>query len=220
VPLRLIMDSIIRVTFPTFSRLQHDMKLVGKAIETSFFGLAGAILPITITMLFFIQPFVDIIPRYGKWEPAILAFYLFAISSFFAAFSTPLTNAINAIGKIKVTLFFMIGWTILTWIFTFLALPIFGFTGAAVAHVLISSTIVGVIIAARRFVFFRIWDPVKRVILAGSVLALYYVVLFSFMKSSFIGLTLIGLSGGILYGVLLWSMEKVRIRSILSTVKK
>lgn len=220
VPLRLIMDSVIRVTFPTFSRLQHDTKLVGKAIETSFFGLAAAILPITISMIFFIRPVVDIIPRYGKWEPAIIVFYLFALSSFFAAFSTPLTNAINAIGKIKITLFLMIGWTALTWIFTLVALPIFGFPGVAVAHLLISTSVVGVVGVARKFVYFRVWQPVKFVMIAGGILVLFYATAFRFIPVTAVTLTVTGILGVILYGTLLWVMEKDRISHILATLKR
>ncbi|MCJ7826087.1 oligosaccharide flippase family protein, partial [Patescibacteria group bacterium] len=48
VPLRLIMDSVIRVTFPTFSRLQHDKAFLGKAIEKTLFGLAVTIIPISM----------------------------------------------------------------------------------------------------------------------------------------------------------------------------
>ena len=36
-PLRLIMDNVIRITFPSFSRLQHDKNLLGLAIEKSLF---------------------------------------------------------------------------------------------------------------------------------------------------------------------------------------
>ena len=52
VPLRLIMDSVVRVTFPTYSRLQHDKALLVKAIDKTIFGLAGAILPISSGLLF------------------------------------------------------------------------------------------------------------------------------------------------------------------------
>ena len=49
---RLIMDSVVRVTFPTYSRLQHDKALLVKAIDKTIFGLAGAILPISSGLLF------------------------------------------------------------------------------------------------------------------------------------------------------------------------
>ena len=43
VPLRLIMDSVIRVTFPAFSRMQHDKELLVKALEKTVYGLSVAI---------------------------------------------------------------------------------------------------------------------------------------------------------------------------------
>ena len=45
-PLRLIMDNVIRVTFPSFSRLQHDKNVLGKAVEKSIFAACFLIFPI------------------------------------------------------------------------------------------------------------------------------------------------------------------------------
>ena len=52
VPLRLIMDSVVRVTFPAFSRIQHDKKLLGKALEKTIYGLSLTIFPISVALLF------------------------------------------------------------------------------------------------------------------------------------------------------------------------
>ena len=36
VPLRLVMDSVVRVTFPTFSRIQESKETLSRAIEKRF----------------------------------------------------------------------------------------------------------------------------------------------------------------------------------------
>lgn len=154
VPLRLIMDSIVRVTFPAFSRLQHDSQRLRAGIEHTLFGLSVTILPITVAMIVGIRPFMAIIPRYGKWEPAILSFYLFAVASAAASLSTPLTNALNALGHIRTTLKLMILWTALTWALTLLLLPFIGFNGVAIALLAISSTVVLVVALLKRVVPF------------------------------------------------------------------
>lgn len=87
IPLRLVMDSVVRVTFPAFARLQHDTDRLRIGIEHTLFGLCVTILPITVAMIVGIRPLMDIIPRYGKWEPAILSFYLFAAASAIASLS-------------------------------------------------------------------------------------------------------------------------------------
>lgn len=177
VPLRLIMDSVIRVTFPAYSRLQEDTKVLGKAIEKSLFFLALFIFPITLFMVVYIKPFVDLIPRYSKWEPALFAFYLFSISSVFAAFSSPLVNALNAIGKIKISLLLMVMWTTLTWIlYPVLAISV-GFNGIAIASCIVSLTSFLPAILLRKVVMFRILAPLKKPAVASGILAVVLIVL-------------------------------------------
>ncbi len=110
------MDSVIRVTFPAYSRLQEKPEELRKAIEKAIFFLSILIIPLLVGLSFLIKPLVHLIPQYLKWEPALTSFYLFAIASVFAAISTPLTNALNAIGRVKTTLKLMIMWTVLVWI--------------------------------------------------------------------------------------------------------
>jgi len=140
ISLRLIMDNVIKVTFPTYSRLQHDSQLLGKAIQKSLLFLSLLTLPIAVGMLFLVKPFILIVPRYSKWEPALFSFYLFTFSAVLAAISSPLVNALNAIGKVKYTFLLMIMWTSLTWVLVPLFVYIYGFNGVAVAAVIISLT--------------------------------------------------------------------------------
>ena len=72
-----------------------------------------------------------LIPKYTKWEPALLSFYFFVGAAAIAGLTTPLTNALNAIGKIKTTLLLMVMWTTLTWIVTVIFIHFFGFQGVA-----------------------------------------------------------------------------------------
>lgn len=161
-PLQLIMDNIIRITFPSFARLQHEKEHLVKAIEKSLFALTLMILP-SLTGLVLLAPiFIHIIPKYQKWEPALLALGLFAINSALSTMSTPLTNALNAIGKIKVTLYLMIFWTILTWVLSPLFIFLFGFNGFAGASALIATSVVLVIYLARKYIPFSVahlWTP-------------------------------------------------------------
>lgn len=214
VPLRLFMDSVIRVTFPAFSRIQHDRKLLGSALEKTLFGLAATIFPITMGLMFFIKPLVSIIPKYGKWEPALIAFYLFAVSAAFAGLSTPLTNAFNAIGKIKITLGLMIFWTVTTWVFTLPLLSLYGYNGYAVAVCIVSLSIGAVIYLMKKFTPFRFWSSVAIPLLGALVQFLWYT-LFARVLWTPVLITVIGLSGAILYGGFVWIFEKKRILSLI-----
>ncbi|KKR87215.1 MAG: Polysaccharide biosynthesis protein [Candidatus Curtissbacteria bacterium GW2011_GWA1_41_11] len=215
VPLRLIMDSVIRVTFPTFSRLQHEVGVLGRAIEKTLFGLAASIFPITAGLLFGIAPLVSIIPRYEKWEPALLSFYLFAVASAIASLSTPLTNALNAVGRIKITLILMVLWTSSTWILTMLLVNMFGFNGVALALLLITSTLVLVVYLARSICPFSFWHSVRFPILAVSVQLLWYFGSLHIIPKNIVATVIVGIGGVILYVGVLWRFERVRISSIL-----
>jgi O-antigen/teichoic acid export membrane protein len=134
------MDNIIKVTFPTYSRLQDQSELLTKAVNASIQLLALASLPIAIGMMFTIRPLIEIIPRYVKWEPALFSFYLFTISVIFSSLSSPLVNVLNALGRVKYTFYLMIIWTTLTWVFVPVSVRLFGFNGVAIAALIIGTT--------------------------------------------------------------------------------
>lgn len=220
VPLRLIMDSIVRVTFPAFSRLQHDSQKLRAGIEQTLFGLSVTIMPMTIAMIVGIRPLVNIIPRYGKWEPAILSFYLFAIASVVASLSTPLTNALNALGYIRTTLKLMILWTAFTWVLTLILLPAFGFNGVAVALLAITSTVVLVVVLLKRVVPFSFFGMVRTPIL--GVLVQYMVASTIIARwGGAVAWTAIAESAGvILFGVVLFVFEREKVKLLWDQVRK
>lgn len=155
-PLRLIMDNVIRITFPSFSRLSHDMQSLGKAIEKSLFATIALIFPALTGLVLLAPYFIYYIPKYQKWEPAFLSLAFFAFNAALSSISTPLTNALNAIGKVKITLYLMIFWTVATWILTPISLLLFGFNGVAVASAIISLSVVGVIYLVKKYVAFNV----------------------------------------------------------------
>ena len=215
VPLRLIMDSVIRVTFPTFSRLQHSKELLGKAIEKTLFGLAVTMIPISAGLLFFVGPAVTIIPKYGKWEPALVSFFMFVIAAILAGFSTPLTNALNAVGKINITMMLMVFWTVATWILTVTLIHFIGFNGFALGLLILTMTGAAVVKITKQFADFDFIKQVQWPAIAGFVQVGWYFVLVGKAPYNAAYLTVIAVSGVILYGAVLWATEKQRIADII-----
>jgi len=173
-PLRLIMDNVIRVTFPSFSRLQNDKEVLTKAIEKSIFAACFLIFPGLIGLVVLAPYFIHLIPRYIKWEPAILSLSFFAINAGLSSVSTPLTNALNAIGKIKITLYLMVFWTIATWVITPLAIIRFGFSGVSYASAFIALSVVFVVFISKRYIKFSIGkiliNPLIAAVFMGGVI--------------------------------------------------
>lgn len=219
VPLRLIMDSVIRVTFPAFSRLQESKEHLKAAIEKTLFGLSATIFPISVGLLFFVQPLIVIIPKYAKWEPALTAFYLLTVTSIFAGLTTPLTNALNAIGKIKVTLGLMIMWTALTWVLTLTLINFFGYNGVPMAFLAVSTTIVVVVYLVKKYIQFAFWRSVIWAMVASIAQGVCYHVLLGLVPHTLVWLIPVGIAGVILYGGLLWLFEKKRITDTFKSFK-
>lgn len=219
VPLRLIMDSIIRVTFPAFSRLQHDAVLLRKAIEKTIYGLSLTMLPISVALLFFIQPMVESIPRYAKWNPAMTSFYFFVITSAVAGLTTPLTNALNALGKIKTTLVFMIMWTVMTWVFSLVGIHFFGYNGVAIALAVMSLTIGVVLYEVKKIIRFSFLEQIRSAMLGSVLLAGFYGVILRLIPHTNIMLIGLAVSGAILYLVSVWILDSHRIREFIGSLR-
>lgn len=219
VPLRLIMDSVIRVTFPAFSRIQHDKVLLGKAIEKTMYGLSLTIFPISIALLFFVRPLVFLIPKYNKWEPALVSFYLFVGAAAIAGLTTPLTNALNAIGKIKTTLLLMVMWTALTWVVTILFIQFFGYQGVAMSIFLITFTIGIVVREMQKVVAFSFLRNVYSAVVASIVQALWYAAILMVVPYTYVALFGVGITGVILYAGCIWLIDRSRLIAFVRSLK-
>ena len=174
-PLRLIMDNVIKITFPSYSRLQHDDDALKLAIEKSLFLVSFFIFPTAVAVILYSPFLIDFLPRYEKWEPALLSLAFFALNTVFSSISTPLTNFLNATGKVRITLVFMVIWTVLTWVLTPLLIGIYGFNGFAYASFIISITSIGVFIVVKRYISFSFFGPIARQFVAaiGMGVAIY-----------------------------------------------
>lgn len=223
-PLRLIMDSIVRVTFPTYSRLQDNKEALSRGINKTFFFILLFILPISVGMVIVIEPFVSLVPKYDKWSPALFSFYLFVFSSIIAAISTPLVNALNAIGKIKLSLVFMVVWTLLTWFLTPFFLKIFGFDGFAVASVVISLTVIVVSAITKRYISFSLTEELKPSLIASIIMGGILVGARMILPNTGFSLVLLLIIGGVSYSgsYFLFFKEKLmhEINSVLYLIRK
>ena len=134
------MDAVMRVSFPTFSRLQGEKEYLKKSLEKSIYFIALLVFPSLLGLSILAPDIINLIPKYGKWLPAVTPLYFYAASYAIDSVTTPITNAFNATGHIKLTTKLMIMWTVLTWLFfPFLSLK-FGYTGTAVASLIVGSS--------------------------------------------------------------------------------
>lgn len=213
-PLRLIMDNIIRVTFPAYARLQENREILGKAIGKSFFFLSVFIFPISMLLILFINPMIYLIPKYLKWLPALVPFYLYTFSSILASFSSPIVNALNAIGRIRSTLILMVFWTILTWVLVPYFSVQWGYQGAALAAFVISLTAVIPILMVRKIVYFPVLTNLYKPVVSTLIMCVpTYLILSTGVRWES---TIVALATGIIiYGLLVWFWMREEMRPYL-----
>jgi len=174
-PLRLVMDNVIRITFPSFSRLAHNKENLTIALEKSLFLVSSLVFPAVFGLTLLFPYITEFFPRYEKWEPAFLSVVIFALSTILSSTSTVLTNFLNSIGRVKTTLYFMIFWTISTWFLTVVLVRLFGFNGVALASFFVSLSSVGVFVVARRYARFSL-SSVARPFLAALVMGAFIII--------------------------------------------
>jgi O-antigen/teichoic acid export membrane protein len=219
-PLRLIMDNIIRITFPSFSRLQNEKDVLKKAIEKALFASCFLVFP-ALTGLVIMSPyFIHFIPKYQKWEPALLSLFFFSINACLSSISTPLTNALNAIGKIKISLYLMVFWTIATWVLTPIMLALYGFNGVSIASALISISVVAVVLIAKRYINFSIVFTTVVPLIGSIVMGIVVYSLSLILVKGLPSLLFMCLVGALIYFVVSFIIAKDTIISDIKLIKE
>lgn len=218
-PYSLTVDNVTAITFPAFSRLQHDPSLLRKAIEKTIFFVTFLAFPLFGGLSVMIWPFVHVFPVYLKWEPALLSLALFSFSLVFAAFSTPLISTLNAIGKINVSLKMMVFWTISQWAMAPFLIRWFGFNAIALIAAILGVTSLFVVFLVKHYVKFDFIDQVWRQSLATLVMMLVLWKTSAIWSSSIAMLVAGVMLGGLIFATLiaLTGFQKVytETRSIL-----
>jgi O-antigen/teichoic acid export membrane protein len=218
-PYQLTVSSVMAVSFPTYSRIQNNPPLLKKAIEKSIYFISLGSFPLLVGMAVYIFPLLEVIPQYSRWQPAALSLSLFAIGIAVSAISTPLTNALMAIGQINKSLHLMIVWTVLTWVVTPICLKFFGYQGVAIASLLIATTtIVLPVWLLYRVVKFDLWGNITTQLIATIGLALIGYVGMEIWSRSLLHLLLGMIIGGggfvVLFLLIGWRRFFSEVRSL------
>lgn len=198
-PLRFFMDQVIKVTFPAFSRLQGNKEELSLAVSNSIKFISFLVFP-SLVMLVLVAPIlVVIIPKYSKWQEALMALSILSITSALAAVTTPLTNTLNAIGRISLTFKLMIMWTVLTWAFVPLLAISYGLNGAAAGLTLVGLSSFVAIYLISQYIKINYLESVGKPVLLTIILGAVVFIVRNFFQPSFIQVSLMIGAGFITY---------------------
>jgi O-antigen/teichoic acid export membrane protein len=216
-PLRLFLVHVLKVTFPAFSRMQGEKKQLSQSVTRSIFFVCFLVFPSVVGLLILAPILVEIIPRYDKWQPALLPLVLISVNTVFAASTTQLTNLLNATGRIKTTFKLMVMWTALTWLFVpYLAIR-YSVNGAALGYALVGASSIVAIYIVRRIVKFSLYQSVFSPAIATMAMGAVLVVIRRFVGANLVSVWVLGGAGVISY---MLSMYVLAGSSIFKDAKK
>lgn len=223
-PFRFTVDSITKVTFPAYSRIQHNKDALRVGIEKSLLGTSLILFPLLVLMITHIERFIYLIPRYAKWEPSMPSFYLLCLTAGISALSNILINALDATGRVKTTLGLMVFWVIATWLLTLGFVAQIGFTGIALAAFIVSLTIVLTVYLVKKVVTFNFLKNIWQALVGSLVMAIIIVPVARVLPNNFITITLTVIIGCVVYGTVLWLIARNElshnIKIVISAFKK
>lgn len=177
-PVRLITDNLNRVFFPIFSKFQNERANLSYFMEKLIKYNSLIILPTLIGIAFVFKHFLQVFPNYyEKWHIAIPMLYLFIISTIFVSFITPFTSFFNAIGKVHLSIRFMILWTALFWILTLIFVKFFDYRHVPWVFVIVNSTFWMVLRVAKKYVDLNLKKTLKNILIAIQVMIAYLIAL-------------------------------------------
>lgn len=217
-PFRLIVDSLTKVTFPAYSRIQHDKEALKLGIEKSLFAVSLLLFPILGLFSILIGKAIYLLPKYAKWQPALPSFYLLCAGAAVSALSNILVNALDAMGKVKTTLALMVMWIILTWGLTLSLVGRFGFTGIALASFLVTLTIIVTLRLVKKVVSFSfvssVWQPTLSTVLMTAAIYLFSNVL----PTNYMSLFILIAVGAIIYLAVLFLIARRKLMANIRLV--
>ncbi|MCL4364302.1 oligosaccharide flippase family protein [Patescibacteria group bacterium] len=196
-PIRMIMDNISRILFPLFARFQKDKERLSRLVDKIIHYQSLLILPMIIGAALTMSLFIEVIPKYSKWSPALPLFYLFCVSAILSSYSTPFINLLNGIGKVKISFYFMVGWTVATWLLAPLLIHFYGYIGFPITLIILSSSFFIVIYETKKIVQFHTIKDISPFFVASVIMAIT-VSLFLKLNFSHLLTLLIAIGGGII----------------------
>lgn len=218
---RFIVDSVTKVTFSTYARMQESKTHLALAIEKSLFYISSIMFPAVVGIILVFPYLISFTPMWkNKWEPAVLSFIFFSLNAAVSSLSNILVNVLDANYKVKITLKLMMIWTILTWVLTPVFIYYFGFNGVAMASFLVTLTIIYTVYLVNQIVNFNFVKSIYKPLTASLIMGLFVYSLLHFLTPSFTVLAFVILMGVGIYIFSIYLIAKNELYQGLKIVFK
>lgn len=218
---RYVVDSVTKVTFSAYSRIQNNKEHMEQAIEKSLFFVSSIMFPILLGTIVVIPYIIQYVPKWhNKWEPAIISLIFFCLNALVSSFSGILVNVLDATGRVKTTLRLMVIWTLLTWIFTAVGIYFYGYQGVAAASFLVTLSIGYTVYLVKKIAKFKFVKTITKPAIAAICMMGVIFIASPFIIRDLISTLFVILLGGCVYSLLFLSIAKKEIREGLKLFLK
>jgi O-antigen/teichoic acid export membrane protein len=215
---RYIVDSVTKVSFSTYSRIQESKEILKTAIEKSLFFISLTMFPLLLGLIATAPYLIEFYSKWNKWEPAVVSIVFFSLNALISSISGILVNVLDATGRVKTTLKLMVFWTTATWILTPILIRIYGYNGVSMASFIISLSVVITIYLVKRVVDFELIKSIYKPAIASVVM---FVLVFVFEKmfvTNFLGLAIAIILGGLTYTAIMFLIARNEFMSDVKAV--
>lgn len=215
---RYIVDSVTKVTFSSYSRIQDNKEFLRTAIEKSLFFTTLILFPL-LSGLIVVSPYImQFVPGWvNKWEPALISLIFFSLNAIVSSMSSVLVNVLDATGRVKTTLKLMVLWTFMTWTITPLFIYLWGYNGVAIASFIVTLTIFITIYLVKKVVDFHFIKSIYKPVIATLIMVLATYLLADLFINDFITMVFVIILGGVIY---VFNIYLLAGKQILQDIKK
>jgi O-antigen/teichoic acid export membrane protein len=214
---RYIVDSVSKVTFSSYSRIQHREDYLKQAIERSLFFISAAVFPMIFGLIIIFPYLISYIPGWIKWAPAAISVVFFSLNALVSSVSSILVNVLDATGRVKYTLRLMVLWTILTWTLTPILIKLLGYNGVAIASFLVALTVFITIYLVKQIVDFKLIRSIYKPVIATFVMVVFTVLIAKILIFNLPTLIFVIILGGLVYSVIFYLLSG---KEIIRDLKK
>jgi len=207
----LFMSDIFRVTFPTYSRIQHDKDLLKKAVEKTIRFTNLFLFPAVFILGATARPIINIIFT-DKWLPALPAFYIHLLGILVVGIANTFMDTFWALGKTKIAVKLLIIYTIINWGTSVPLVYKFGFNGAMIGSVIVLYVSLPLTwYYIRKFVKVRVISQIWPAFVSASISGLLTWKISRAFASNLLSLFAVLFTGGLIYLAFLFLLERKRL---------
>lgn len=207
----LFMSDIFRVTFPTYSRIQHDQDMLKTAIEKTIRFTNLFLFPAVFLLAATAKPIISIIFT-DKWLPALPAFYIHLFGILVVGIANTFMDTFWALGQTRIAVKLLIIYTVLNWATSVPLVFRFGFTGAMIGSVIV--LFVSLPLSwyfMRKIVKVKVIGNILPAFIASFLSGLVTFKLANLFAVNLMSLLLVLFTGGLTYLILLFSFERNKL---------